>query len=142
MMEAQPKKSWVAITVEGARPSAKAKTTPFPKTSEVPTPVPKAGNDQALRAVEVKKEGETMLPAIAGARLRNLREKESLAGVRMCLRRSQRSREASKRPDDVDSRPGAAAREASGDDLHSALGILGKGRGSALDSLQGNGEEA
>ena len=31
-------------------------------------------------------------------------------------------REASKRPDDVDSRPGAAAREASGDDLHSALG--------------------
>ena len=31
-------------------------------------------------------------------------------------------REASTRPDDVDSRPGAAAREASGDDLHSALG--------------------
>ena len=31
-------------------------------------------------------------------------------------------REASKRPDDVDNRPGAAAREASGDDLHSALG--------------------
>ena len=31
-------------------------------------------------------------------------------------------REASKRPDDVDSRPGAAVRGASGDDLHSALG--------------------
>ena len=64
--EAQPKKSWVAIAVEGAGPSAKAKTTPFPKISEVPapkaeakgkaTPVPKAGNDQAPRAVEVKRE--------------------------------------------------------------------------------------
>ena len=39
-------------------------------------------------------------------------------------------REASKRPDDVDSRPGAAAREASGDDLHSALG-----RSSAKDAI-------
>ena len=39
-------------------------------------------------------------------------------------------REASKRPDDVDSRPGAAAREASGDDLHSALG-----RSSAKDAV-------
>ena len=48
-----------------------------------------------------------MLPVIAG--------KESLVGIQRCL-------QASKRPDDVDSRPGAAAREASGDDLHSALG--------------------
>ena len=39
-------------------------------------------------------------------------------------------REASTRPDDVDSRPGAAAREASGDDLHSALG-----RSSAKDAV-------
>ena len=28
---AQPKKTWVAIAVEGARPSAKAKMTPVPK---------------------------------------------------------------------------------------------------------------
>ena len=40
-------------------------------------------------------------------------------------------RDASKRPDDVDSRPGAAAREASGDDLHSALG-----RSSAKDAVE------
>ena len=39
-------------------------------------------------------------------------------------------REASTRPDDVDSRPGAAAREASGDDLHSAFG-----RSSAKDAV-------
>ena len=39
-------------------------------------------------------------------------------------------REASTRPGDVDSRPGAAAREASGDDLHSALG-----RSSAKDAV-------
>ena len=39
-------------------------------------------------------------------------------------------REASKRPDAVDSRPGAAAREASGDDLHSALA-----RSSAKDAV-------
>ena len=33
--EVQPKKSWVAIAVQGARPSAKAKTTPSPKASGV-----------------------------------------------------------------------------------------------------------
>ena len=99
----------ILLTVEGALPSAKAKTTPSPKASEVPapkaepkgkaTPVPKAGDDQAPRAgsketkqtdtkIEVKRE---KLPAIAGARLRNLREKGSLVGIRRRLQKSQRS---------------------------------------------------
>ena len=55
----QPKKTWAAIAVEGARPSAKAKMTPVPKTepkgkavsaSEAKTaPAPKA-EDQRLRS--------------------------------------------------------------------------------------------
>ena len=45
-------------------------------------------------------------------------------------------REASTRPDDVDSRPGAAAR------AFRARQIFGKGCGSAFDGLQGNGKEA
>ena len=51
-------------------------------------------------------------------------------------------REASTRPDDVDSRPGAAAREASGDDLHSALGRSSAKDAVAFDGLQGDGKEA
>ena len=112
--EVQPKKSWVAIAVEGARPSAKAKTTPSPKASGVPapkaepkgkqTPVPEAKSAQAPRAesketkradpkVEVKKErgAESMLPAIVGARLKSKRGKENLVGIQRCLQRNQRS---------------------------------------------------
>ena len=57
--DAQPKKTWIAVAVEGARPGAKAKTVPFPKAGEVQapkaelkgkaTPVPKAGGDEAPR---------------------------------------------------------------------------------------------
>ena len=66
---AQPKKTWVAIAVEGARPSAKAKMTPVPKAepkgkaasvSEAKSaPPPKAEPKETKQAepkVEVKKE--------------------------------------------------------------------------------------
>ena len=36
--EAQPKKTWMAVAVEGARPSAKAKTVPFPRSGEAQAP--------------------------------------------------------------------------------------------------------
>ena len=66
---AQPKKTWVAIAVEGARPSAKAKMTPVPKAEPKgkAASVPEAKSAQAPKAesketkqadpkVEVKKE--------------------------------------------------------------------------------------
>ena len=58
-----------------------------------------------------RREGKT-LPARVGARLTGRREKGNPV-----------EESASKRPD-VDNKPGAAAREASGDDPHSAFGGL------------------
>ena len=83
---AQPKKTWVAIAVEGARPSAKAKMTPVPKAE------PKGKAASVFEAKSAQAPGAELMS--------------------------------------TDSRPGAAAREASGDDLHSALG-----RSSAKDAV-------
>ena len=143
--EAQPKKSWVAIAVEGARPSAKAKTTSAPKAEPKgkATPVPEAKSAQAPRAepkeakqadpkVEVKKEkgsGDDAPGDSRGSADKQKRERKSRWDPEVPAKESTK-REASKRPDDVDSRPGAAAGEASGDDLHSALG-----RSSAKDAV-------
>ena len=137
MEVAQPKKSWVGIAVEGARPSAKAKTTPAPKAEPKgkATPVPEAKSAQASRdepketkradsKVEVKKEkgsGDDAPGDSRGSAEKQKRERKSRWGPEVPAKESTK-REASQRPDDVDSRPGAAAREASGDDLHSALG--------------------
>ena len=141
----QPKKTWVAIAVEGARPSAKAKTTPVPKAEPKgkAASVPEAKSAQAPRAesketkqadpkVEVKKEkvsGDDAPGDSRGSAEGQERERKSRWDPDEPAKESTK-REASKRPDDVDSRPGAAAREASGDDLHSALG-----RSSAKDMV-------
>ena len=58
---AQPKKTWAAIAVEGARPSAKAKMTPVPKAEPKgkAASIPEAKSAQAQRAESketVKKE--------------------------------------------------------------------------------------
>ena len=139
---AQPKKTWVAIAVEGARPSAKAKMTPVPKAepkgkvASVPAakgaPAPKAEAKETKQAEprsRRRRQAETMLLAVVGVRLKGRRERGSLWDPDETAKESTK-REASTRPDDVDSRPGAAAREASGDDLHSALG-----RSSAKDAV-------
>ena len=142
---AQPKKSWAEMVVEGARPSAKAKMTPVPKAepkgkaasaSEAKcAPAPKAvakETKQTEPKVEVKKEktGEGDAPGGSrGSAEGQKRERKSRWGPDEAAKESTK-REASTRPGDVDSRPGAAAREASGDDLHSALG-----RSSAKDAV-------
>ena len=142
---AQPKKTWVAIAVEGARPSAKAKMTPVPKAepkgqvasvSEAKSaPAPKAEAKETKQAeprVEVKKEkvgGDDAPGGSRGSAEGQKREMKSRWDPDETVKESTK-REASTRPDDVDSRPGAAAREASGDDLHSALG-----RSSAKDAV-------
>ena len=134
---AQPKKTWVAIAVEGARPSAKAKMTPVPKAepkgkaASVPgaksAQAPKAESKETKHAdpkVEVKKEkvgGDDAPGGSRGSAEGQKRERKSRWDPDGTVKESTK-REASKRPDDVDSRPGAAAREASGDDLDSALG--------------------
>ena len=77
----QPKKTWAAIAVEGARPSAKAKMTPVPKTepkgraasaSEAKkAPAPKAEAKETKQAepkVEVKKEKVSGDDAPGGSR--------------------------------------------------------------------------
>ena len=143
--EAQPKKSWVAVAVEAARPSAKAKATSAPKAEPKwkATPVPEVKSAQDPRAesketrhadptVEVKKEkgsGDDAPGDSRGSAEKQKRERKSRWDPEVPAKESTK-REASKRPDDVDSRPGAAAREASGDDLHSALG-----RSSAKDAV-------
>ena len=142
---AQPKKTWVAIAVEGARPSAKAKMTPVPKAepkgkvasvSEAKSaPPPKAEAKETKQAeprVEVKKEKVGGVDGAGGSRGSaegQKRERKSRWDPDEAVKESTK-REASTRPDDVDSSPGAAAREASGDDLHSALG-----RSSAKDAV-------
>ena len=142
---AQPKKSWAEMVVEGARPSAKAKMTPVPKAepkgkaasvSEAKcAPAPKAvakETKQTEPKVEVKKEktGEGDAPGGSrGSAEGQKRERKSRWDPDEAAKESTK-REASTRPGDVDSRPGAAAREASGDDLHSALG-----RSSAKDAV-------
>ena len=134
---AQAKKTWVAIAVEGARPSAKAKMTPVPKAepkgkaasvSEAKSaPAPKAEAKETKQAepkVEVKKEkvgGDDAPGGSRGSAEGQKRERKSRWDPDETVKESTK-REASTRPDDVDSRPGAAAREASGDDLDSALG--------------------
>ena len=84
-------KTWVAIAVEGARPSAKAKMTPIPKaepkgkaasvseakSASAPKAEPKE-TKQADPKVEVKKEA---LPAIVRGRLKGRREKGSPVGI-------------------------------------------------------------
>ena len=143
---AQPKKTWVAVAVEGARPSAKAKMTPVPKAepkgkaasvSEAKSaPAPKAEAKETKQAepkVEVKKEkvgGDDAPGGSRGSAEGQNRERKSRWDPDETVKESTK-REASTRPDDVDSRPGAAAREASGDDLHSALGS----RSSAKDAV-------
>ena len=141
----QPKKTWVEMVVQGARPSAKAKMTPVPKAepkgkaasvSEAKNaPAPKAEAKETKQAepkVEVKKEKMGGVDAPGGSRGSaegQKRERKSRWDPDETVKESTK-REASTRPDDVDSRPGAAAREASGDDLHSALG-----RSSAKDAV-------
>ena len=78
-------------------------------------------------------------PGDSGARMRKPRRDRKYRWDPEAPTKESTKREASKRPDDVDSRPGAAAREASGDDLHSALGRLSA---KDLDGFQGNGAEA
>ena len=136
---AQPKKTWVAIAVEGARPSAKAKMTPVPKAEPKgkAASVTEAKSASAPKAepkpkVEVKKEkvgGDDVPGGSRGSAEGQKRERKSRWDPDETVKESTK-REASTRPDDVDSRPGAAAREASGDDLHSALG-----RSSAKDAV-------
>ena len=134
---AQPKKTWVAIAVEGARPSAKAKMTPVPKAepkgkaasvSEAKSAsAPKAEvkeTKQAEPKVEVKKEkvgGDDAPGGSRGSAEGQKRERKPRWDPDETVKESTK-REASTRPDDVDSRPGAAAREARGDDVHSAPG--------------------
>ena len=122
--DAQPKKSWIEVAVEGARPSAKAKTAP-PKASEVQapkaepkgkaTPVPKAGDDPAPRPepketqkndpkTEVKK-GKGSGDDAPGNSRKPRKERKSRWDPEAPTKESTK-REASKRPDDVDSRPG------------------------------------
>ena len=105
------------------------------------TPVPGAKSAQDPRAesketrhadpkVEVKKgSGDDAPGNRRGSADKQKRERKSRWDPEVPAKESTK-REASKRPDDVDSRPGAAAREASGDDLHSALG-----RSSAKDAI-------
>ena len=112
--EAQPKKSWVAIAVEGARPSAKAKTTSAPKAEPKgkATPVPEAKSAQAPRAepketkradpkVEVKKEkgsGDDAPGDSRGSADKQKRERKSRWDPEVPAKESTK-REASKRPD-------------------------------------------
>ena len=141
---AQPKRTWAAMAVEGARPSAKAKMTPVPKAEPKgrAASVSEAKSAPALKAeakemkqaepkVEVKKEkvgGDDAPGGSRGSAEGQKRERKSRWDFDETVKESTK-REASTRPDDVDSRPGAAAREAS-DDLHSALG-----RSSAKDAV-------
>ena len=132
--EAQPKKSWVAIAVEGSRPRRRSRRGRGLQL--------RRRRALRLRRLSLRRRSrltrrlrsrrrrrvETMLLAIAGARLISKGEKGNRWDPEAPSKESSK-REASKRPDDVDSRPGAAAREASGDDLHSALG-----RSSAKDA--------
>ena len=98
-------------------------------------PAPKAvakETKQTEPKVEVKKEktGEGDAPGGSrGSAEGQKRERKSRWDPDEAAKESTK-REASTRPGDVDSRPGAAAREASGDDLHSALG-----RSSAKDAV-------
>ena len=133
------------MVVEGARPSATAKMTPVPKAepkgkaasvSEAKNaPAPKAEAKETKQAepkVEVKKEklgGDDAPGGSRGSAEGQRRERKSRWDPDKTVKESTK-REALTRPDDVDSRPGAAAREASGDDLHSALG-----RSSAKDAV-------
>ena len=143
--EGQAKKSWIAVAVEGARPSAKAKATSAPRSEPKGkgTPASESKGSQASRTepkektrgdpkVEVKQEkgsGDDAPGDGRGSADKQRRERKSRWDHEVPAKESTK-REASKRPDDVDSRPGAAAREASGDDLHSALG-----RSSAKDAV-------
>ena len=136
---------WLNRRRQGARPSAKAKMTPVPKAEPKgkAASVPEAKSAQAPRTesketkqadpkVEVKKEkvsGDDAPGDSRGSAEGKRRERKSRWDPDEPAKESTK-REASKRPDDVDSRPGAAAREASGDDLHSALG-----RSSAKDAV-------
>ena len=69
-----------------------------------------------------------MPPAIVGARLKSKRGKGDLVGIQRCLQRNQRS--GRHRRDPMMSTADQVRREASGDDLHSALG-----RPSAKDAV-------
>ena len=130
---AQPKKTWAAIAVEGARPSAKAKMTPVPKAE----PKGKAGSAPEAKSAQAPK-AESKETKQADPKVEVKKKKvggDDAPGGKSRWDpdepvKESTKREASKRPDDVDSRPGAAAREASGDDLHSALG-----RSSAKDAV-------
>ena len=86
---------------------------------------------QADPKVEVKKEkvgGDDAPGGSRGSAEGQKRERKSCWDPDETVKES--TKRESTRPDDVDSRPGAAAREASGDDLHSALG-----RSSAKDAV-------
>ena len=80
---AQPKKTWVAIAVEGARPSAKAKMTPVPKAEPKSAQAPKAESKETKQAdpkVEVEKEkvsGEDAPGASRGSAEGQKRERKS-----------------------------------------------------------------
>ena len=121
-----------ATVAQPKRTSAKAKMTPIPKTEPKGknAPAPKAEAKETKQAepkVEVKKEkvgGDGAPGGSRGSAEGQKRERKSRSDPDETVKESTK-REALTRPDDVDSRPGAAAREASGDDLHSALG---KGR--------------
>ena len=95
---AQPKKTWVAIAVEGARPSAKAKMTPVPKAEPKgkAASVPEVKIAQAPRAesketkqsdpkVEVKKEKVSGDDAPGGSRGSAEGQKRERNGIRMSL---------------------------------------------------------
>ena len=89
------------------------------KSAQAPKAEPKE-TKQADQKAEVKKEkgsGDDAPGDSRGSAEKQKRERNPEEPAKESTKR-----EASKRPDDVDSRPGAAAREASGDDLHSALG--------------------
>ena len=120
---------------DNAAPKAGEVQAPKAEREGKATPVPKAGGDQAPRVeskevkktdprTEVKKEkgsGDDA-PDSRGSDEKPKSERKSRWDPEVPTKESTK-REASKRPDDVDSRPGAAAREGSGDDLHSALGL-------------------
>ena len=119
----------MGVPAPKAEPKGKATPVPEAKSAQAPKAEPKEMS-RADPKVEVKKEkgsGDDAPGDSRGSAEKQKRERKSCWDPEVPAKESTK-REASTRPDDVDR--GAAAREASGDDLHSALG-----RSSAKDAV-------
>ena len=118
--EGQAKKSWIAVAVEGARPSAKAKATSAPRSepkgkgtpaseskgSQATEPKEKTRGDPKVEVKQEKGSGDDAPGDRRGSADKQRRERKSRWDHEVPAKESTK-REASKRPDDVDSRPGA-----------------------------------